>query len=245
MSKIKYIVSFSGGKDSTAMLLRLIEEKKPIDEIIFCDTGKEFPDMIKHIKKVEDYIKRPITILKAENSFDYIFAEWKRADSSEYSNVKGYGWPSAMKRWCTTMLKTAVFKKYIKEHYSDYKTYVGLAYDERNRIEKNTDKHNIYPLNDWRMTENDCLHYCYDRGFDWNGLYKIFNRVSCYLCPLQKKSDWLNLEKHYPELLADALRLDRLSPYKFSPKETLKQRLERWRNKNQLDLLEQSDVAED
>lgn len=42
---MKYIVSFSGGKDSTAMLLRLIEEKKPIDEIIFCDTGKEFPDL--------------------------------------------------------------------------------------------------------------------------------------------------------------------------------------------------------
>lgn len=62
----KYIVSFSGGKDSTAMLLRLIEEKKPIDEIIFCDTGKEFPDMIKHIKKVEDYIQRPITTLKPE-----------------------------------------------------------------------------------------------------------------------------------------------------------------------------------
>ena len=243
--KIKYIVSFSGGKDSTAMLLRLIEEKKPIDEIIFCDTGKEFPDLIKHIKKVENYIQRPITILKAENSFDYIFTEWKRASSNEYSNIKGYGWPSARKRWCTTMLKTAVYKKYIKEHYSDYKTYVGLAYDESKRIERNIDKHNIYPLNDWMMTENDCLQYCYDRGFDWNGLYKIFNRVSCYLCPLQKKSDWLNLEKHYPELLADALRLDRLSPYKFSPKETLKQKLERWHNKDQLDLLEQSNVAED
>lgn len=245
MSKIKYIASFSGGKDSTAMLLRLIEEKNPIDEIIFCDTGKEFPDLIKHIKKVEDYIKRPITILKAENSFDYTFTEQKRAKSNNYSDVKGYGWPSAMRRWCTTMLKTAVFKKYIKEHYSEYKTYIGLAYDENKRIARNTDQHNIYPLNEWKMTEKDCLQYCYDKGFDWNGLYKIFDRVSCYLCPLQRKSDWLNLEKYYPELLADALRLDRLSPYKFSPKETLKQRLERWHNKNQLDLLEQSDVAED
>lgn len=38
MSKKKlYMVSLSGGKDSTAMLLRLIEEKRPIDLILFCD----------------------------------------------------------------------------------------------------------------------------------------------------------------------------------------------------------------
>ena len=133
---MNYIVSFSGGKDSTAMLLRLIEEKKPIDEIIFCDTGKEFPGLIKHIKKVEDYIKRPITILKAENSFDYIFTEKKRTKSNKYSDVKGYGWPSAMRRWCTTMLKIVVFKKYIKEHYSEYKTYIGLAYDKTKELQE-------------------------------------------------------------------------------------------------------------
>ncbi|WP_132587301.1 phosphoadenosine phosphosulfate reductase domain-containing protein [Allofournierella massiliensis] len=35
----------SGGKDSTAMLLRLVEENRPIDEILYCDTGWEFPQM--------------------------------------------------------------------------------------------------------------------------------------------------------------------------------------------------------
>ena len=37
---MKHIVNFSGGKDSTAMLLKMIEKDMPIDEIIFCDTGK-------------------------------------------------------------------------------------------------------------------------------------------------------------------------------------------------------------
>lgn len=47
-----HIVSFSGGKDSTAMLLMMLERKMPIDEIIFCDTGKEFPQMYEHFDRV-------------------------------------------------------------------------------------------------------------------------------------------------------------------------------------------------
>ena len=49
----KHIVSFSGGKDSTAMLLLMIEKGYKIDEIIFLDTGVEFPEMYEHIEKVK------------------------------------------------------------------------------------------------------------------------------------------------------------------------------------------------
>ena len=34
-----YIASVSWGKDSLAMLLRLINENKPLDEVVFFDTG--------------------------------------------------------------------------------------------------------------------------------------------------------------------------------------------------------------
>lgn len=37
---MKHIVKFSGGKDSTAMLLMMLERGLPVDEIIFCDTGQ-------------------------------------------------------------------------------------------------------------------------------------------------------------------------------------------------------------
>jgi 3'-phosphoadenosine 5'-phosphosulfate sulfotransferase (PAPS reductase)/FAD synthetase len=40
--KQKYIASVSFGKDSLAMLLKLIEKKYPLDEVVFYDTGKEF-----------------------------------------------------------------------------------------------------------------------------------------------------------------------------------------------------------
>lgn len=40
---MKQIVQLSGGKDSTAMLLMMLERNMPVDEILFCDTGVEFP----------------------------------------------------------------------------------------------------------------------------------------------------------------------------------------------------------
>ena len=43
-----YIVSFSGSKDSTAMLLHLLELGEPVDEVLFCDTTVEFPEMYTH-----------------------------------------------------------------------------------------------------------------------------------------------------------------------------------------------------
>ena len=51
-------VSFSGSKDSTALLLRMLEEGMPIDIILFNETGLDFPEMEAHIEKVEQYIKR-------------------------------------------------------------------------------------------------------------------------------------------------------------------------------------------
>lgn len=44
-----YAVSLSGGKDSTAMLLLMIERDMPINMVLSADTGMEFPEMYEHL----------------------------------------------------------------------------------------------------------------------------------------------------------------------------------------------------
>lgn len=198
----KYIVSFSGGKDSTAMLLLLIEKMYPIDEVIMCDTGKEFDDMYKHIDKVKDMIDMPITILKNEKSFEYYMFDHIKTKGKN-KGTKGYSWPDFRNRWCTQALKKSVIKKYLKEKYPKDKyeliEYHGIALDESQRSEKNKEKNCRYPLIEWGMTEKDCLEYCYSRGLDWNGLYKNLGRVSCWCCPLKSLKELKVIYEQYPQ----------------------------------------------
>lgn len=49
------VVSLSGGKDSTAMLLMMLERGMRVDEVVSADTGMEFPAMDKHLRRVEEY----------------------------------------------------------------------------------------------------------------------------------------------------------------------------------------------
>lgn len=201
-----YVVSLSGGKDSTAMTLRLIEEKRPIDLILFCDTGLEFPQMYDHLKKLEQYIGRKITYLKAKHSFEYYFSEYMpKRKNPELRQYKGNSWAGPHNRWCTGLLKTRVVNAYLKELKKKYEVveYIGIAADEPKRI-----KNGCYPLVEWGMTEKDCLDYCYERGFDWGGLYEIFHRVSCWCCPLQALSELRKLYEHFPELWAQLRRWD-------------------------------------
>ena len=46
---MRHVVSFSGGKDSTALLLMMLERRMQVDDMVFCDTGVEFPQTYEHV----------------------------------------------------------------------------------------------------------------------------------------------------------------------------------------------------
>lgn len=205
MDKKKFhVVSLSGGKDSTAMLLMMIEKRMPIDLILFCDTGMEFPAMYEHLKKLERHVGMPITRIKSDKTFEYYLLEHEakhRNDtllSRRYGNDrKGYSWAGPRQRWCTSRLKTDIINSYMRDLEKQYEVihYVGIAADEPKRI-----RDLCYPLVDWGITEKQALEYCYGKGFDFGGLYELFDRVSCWCCPLQGLEELRLLRKNFPDL---------------------------------------------
>ena len=241
---MKYIVSFSGGKDSTAMLLRLLEEGRAVDDIVFCDTTAEFPQMYEHIAQVEKYIGRKITILKAEHNFEYMMLRYEKKRGKN-KGKKGYGWANRRARWCTAYFKREQVNRYLRGIGDEVAQYLGIAADEGKRIKHNKDgRRLLYPLVEWGMTEADCLQYCYDRGFTWGGLYEKFKRVSCYLCPFHRLEHLKNIWKYFPDLWEHMRNLDekciKQIGYPFRPNcsiADLEARFQREEEETQLDLV--------
>lgn len=196
---MKYIASVSLGKDSLAMLLMLIEKKYPLNEVIFYDTGMEFEAIYKLKKQIIPILKNnniKFVELKPKVSFEYTMFE-KEVKHRDGTLGKGYSWCGGCCRWGTTE-KLKAIEKYCKGHYE----YVGIAYDEKNRLEKERKGNKIFPLAEWKMTEKDCLKYCYDKGFNWieDGieLYSILDRVSCWCCANKNLKELRNYYKYLP-----------------------------------------------
>ena len=71
-----HAVSLSGGKDSSALLLLMIEKDMPIDCVIYADTSMEFPEMKAHIARLDDLLCRErgihITTLRHPHGFEWL-----------------------------------------------------------------------------------------------------------------------------------------------------------------------------
>lgn len=236
------VVSFSGGKDSTAMLLMVLERGIQVDRIINVDTTKEFPQMYDHIKKVEQYIGQEIETVKID--FDYWFSEHIKTKGKR-KGEKGYGWPDFRNRWCTALKREAFLNTLYRGEYSPrnrgiaigefrditVNEFHGIAVDEIERTKNNQDgTRNIrYPLVEWNITEAQALQYCYDKGFDWGGLYEEGrSRVSCFCCPLQRIRELELTYNHYPELWGVIEDLDKKSFRRFKSSYTISQLTDRF-----------------
>lgn len=196
----KYIASCSFGKDSTAMILKLIEEKYPLDEVVFYDTGMEFNciysvrDMI--VQKLNHYgIK--YTELKPQTSFLYDMLI--RPKTKRKTGQRAYG-----NEWCGKCRWHTFIKQRICNSYTgkNNHVYIGIAADEPKRLEK-LDEYKSAPLAEWGMTENDCLKYCHQHGIYWQEgeieLYDILDRVSCWCCQNKNLKELKNIYLYLPK----------------------------------------------
>jgi len=227
-SNIYWAISASGGKDSTALLLLMLEKDMPIDCVLYADTGMEFPEMKAHIAKLDDLLYRErgihITTLRHPHGFEWMmFEEPKQKPSCLERRARlgippyGNGWPGVKVRWCTGQLKTHLISKEVNRLKKEKNAVhlIGIAADEDHRCKD--DPQLRYPLVEWGITEARALQICYNRGFDWGGLYEIYHRVSCWCCPLQKIDSLRKLRCHHPELWTRLRDLDDRARAQFGP----------------------------
>lgn len=182
---VKHIVGWSGGKDSSAMLIRMMEEGRPIDDIVFIEVmatpalGGELPEMYEYIQKMEKYIDRKITVVRSVLDFDTVF-HYTYGSGRRTGSI--YGFPFTIGAWCNGRLKLRTIRQHYKS-YGEHIRYLGLAADEPKRLAR-LDSFCRAPLAEWGMTEQDCVDFLNKRGM-LNPLYQKFRRLGCWFCVKQ------------------------------------------------------------
>ncbi len=225
------VVSLSGGKDSTAMLLMMLERNEDIADIVFFDTGWEFPQMYEHLEMLEAYIGRKITRLQArlplytqteKLPFDWLFSERpvKQRKTGEIYQT-GFAWPNSLVRWCTGRKQFAL-TSYInslthkQQMILPLSNCIAFAFDEKQRVKAENNRCKFFvsrfPLIEWGITENTALNYCLKHGFNWGGLYNYFQRVSCFCCPLKSLPELRTLRSKFPDLWKKMLLMESWLP---------------------------------
>ena len=181
------IGTISGGRDSTAMILKYLEIGGHIDYIVFSDTLEEFPMMYDYLEKVNAYLSKhynkSIIYTKPLSTFeDWVYGIVKKGKQKGF--VRGL--PKKIDP-CFWKREAKVYPvdRFLKSvglipDKSDYVKLIGYTKAEENRIQK--DPRCKYPLIEYNWCEGDVDMYL--KSLDLiNPLYEYFSRTGCAFCP--------------------------------------------------------------
>ncbi len=201
----KIIVSVSGGKDSTAMCLHLLEQGYSTSDFIrvFADTGWESHTTYEYLEQLEKTIgkiHRVRAVIPVRTEHKEIIKEIEDELGFESPMIR-YGirnqvFPSRSRKWCTSILKIEPIKEFIDRFEDEIVNLIGIRREESPRRQKMTEwEYNDYfdcwthrPIINW--TEKQVIDIHHRFNIRPNDLYlNGSNRVGCYPCIYSRKSE--------------------------------------------------------
>ena len=181
-------VAFSGGIDSTARALLM-----PDAELVFTDTGWEFPHVYEHIGRFEEVTGREIKRLVYDKYPGGI---------PDYINQRRF-MPSHGARYCTQKFKILPLERWLKEFDT---LCIALRADEPERG-GNWASYARYPLREMGITRIDCVKICAEN--DLLPRYPVYAaRGGCIGCFYKRKSEVQAMAALIPDVLDELRQLE-------------------------------------
>ena len=214
---MKHIVCFSGGKDSTALVLWAKENLAEFTTV-FCDTGWEHPITYAYVEEInQTQLGGKLVTLKSEKYDGFVQL---CVDRNRIPSVRG--------RFCTDELKVFPLHKYYESLDDEITAYQGIRSDE-------SAKRATYEMTQWvnegggYWVQRPLLHCSVDdvfaihrrHGVKPNPLYLMnHSRVGCWPCVMMSLRELKRIL--CPELKTRLRELERFVNENVSNKETRK-----------------------
>ncbi len=214
---MRHIISWSGGKDSTATVILFHEHREEIlkkgdtvtilfSEVMFDlkhNISGHNPDIIAFIyraKKVFEEWGFNVEILRSDKDFLDIFHH-RLSRSPDPSRI-GLKYGFVLSRLCSVKrdLKLKPIDKWLKQHPEDIQQYIGIATDEPRRLRALEKQGLISLLAKYGMTERDAMELC--KKYDLLSPQYLMEgqvRDGCWFCPNAKLCEHKAIKERYPE----------------------------------------------
>ena len=239
---MRYISTFSGGKDSEAVAIWAMNNLEDFT-LVFCDTGWEDKKTYLHIKSVEEFLGKQMKVLKSSKYKDFIDLCIKKKRVA-----------STKARFCTEELKTRPMIDYILSLGEDVTILQGVrndesearknlkerdeyfrfyfepyGYDKKGRAKYHTYRKkevvayceqftvDVYrPIIKW--TAQQVFEYIFQHNRKANPLYyEGFSRVGCFPCISCRHQEIRLIALNYPERIDRIRELEHILGYTFFP----------------------------
>jgi len=199
---VAIVISFSGGKDSSAMLADIMENYPQAKKyVVMADTGFEHDDAVEWSQKIVESFGLTLNVVRPT---------WKDGTVKTFQGMvrNRKKFPSSSCRQCTSDLKRDPIYKWIRNNVSEpiIINAMGLRADEsRGRAKKDpfilnnrlstklingSRKRTAYdwlPIHTW--TTDEVISYLGNQGIEMHPAYSYLPRFSCRLCVLMRTKD--------------------------------------------------------
>ena len=201
--KQTYVLSLGAGVNSVALMVWLLDNRRPLQEVVFADTGGELPETYEYLDVVRKYL-RDVEIPYREVSTRI------RGKRDLYMTCHSRRViPSVLWRWSTRDFKVTPIHRYYRSLGGHVNQYMAIAYDEWHRMRDSGADFvtNIYPLVDEKITREGCIEIIRTAGLP------IPPKSGCFFCPFNSLPRWKSLNEEHPDLYEKAMHLEENSKH--------------------------------
>lgn len=198
--KPRHIISISGGKDSAALAIYLMQTQQIENpEYVFMDTEVELPETYEFLDQLESILGKEINRLTPTVHFERLL------------KLHNGFLPSAQQRWCTINMKIKPFEKFVGDDHAY--SYIGIRADENRDgfISKKGNIIPVYPFIEDGITKADVNRILEDSGLGLPKYYDWRSRSGCYFCFFQQQVEWVGLAENHPDLFEKAKAFEQTS----------------------------------